>query len=239
MRETDDHTTHGPPPPALGTLAAGGHDRQTRRRFNGVERAIHWLAAALFLALLVTGLALFHPQWRNWDLAGVKLVKEIHLTLGLLFVLAPLTAAAWDGGRSLRHDLAALRWRPADTAWLGWLVRRGLGRVGPAPSVGRFNAGQKLNAFYLIALGAGLVTTGGLIWPDRLLAPGPRALLYGLHDLLMLLSLPAVIGHIVLATLWPSTRPSLGGMLTGRVPAAWHRAHHPADPGPPPEDGPA
>jgi formate dehydrogenase subunit gamma len=207
-------------------------------RFNGVERAIHWTHAALFLLLLGTGLALFHPQWRNWDLAGVKLVKETHLTLALLYVLLPLTAAAWDGWRSLRHDLRHLvAWTGHDWRWLGLLLARAAGRRRDFPPQGRFNTGQKLNSFYITLVAAGLVTTGGLMWPDRLLGPDLRALVYSLHDLFMLLSLPAVALHLLLAVALPPTRPALHGMLTGRVSAAWLARHHPLDPGPPAGEG--
>jgi formate dehydrogenase subunit gamma len=200
---------------------------------------MHWAHGGLFLLLLATGLALFHPQWRNWDIAGVKVVKETHLTLALLFVLLPLTAAAWDGWRSLRHDARAiLRWDRRDWAWLAVLASRALGRREPLPPQGRFNAGQKLNTLYFVALGTGLIVTGSLIWPDWLLGPGPRATIFALHDLLMLLSLPALILHVLLAAVFPPTRPSLRGMLDGRVPTAWQTAHHPLDPGPP-DDGSA
>jgi formate dehydrogenase subunit gamma len=215
------------------------HARPTAlvRRFNGVEIAVHWTFGGLFLLLLATGLALFHPQWRNWDIAGVKVVKETHLTLALLFVLLPLTAAAWDGWRSLRRDArVVLRWDGQDRAWLAALAARAVGRVDTLPPQGRFNAGQKLNALYIAGLGVGLTITGGLIWPDWLLGPAPRAFVFGLHDLLMLLSLPALALHLLLTLVFPPTRPSLRGMLTGHVRADWQAIHHPLDHGPPDAD---
>jgi formate dehydrogenase subunit gamma len=233
----DDNDLDAPSPVVLGTPPATGSSAVPPalvRRFNGVEIASHWTYGGLFLLLLATGLALFHPQWRNWDIAGVKVVKETHLTLALLFVLLPLTAAAWDGWRSLRHDArAVLRWGGRDHAWLAALGARALGRRRPLPPTGRFNAGQKLNALYIAGLGAGLTITGGLIWPDWLLGPAQRAFVFGLHDLLMLLSLPALALHLLLTLVFPPTRPSLRGMLTGRVRADWQAAHHPLDPGPP------
>lgn len=233
----DDNDLSAPSPLVLGTPPAAGRRRSGRawvRRFNGVEIALHWAHGALFLLLLATGLALFHPQWRNWDIAGVKIVKETHLTLALLYLLLPLTVAAWDGWCSLRADAwAVLRWERRDWVWLAALAGRLVGRRPPLPPAGRFNAGQKLNAAFISAVGAGLVVTGGLIWPDWLLGPGPRAMLFGLHGWLMLISLPALVIHILLATVYPPTRPALRGMLDGWVPADWHVAHHPLDTGPP------
>ena len=236
-RQHDDNECSAPLPEVLGTPPAAGRSFARDgpvRRFNGVEIAVHWTYGGLFLLLLATGLALFHPQWRNWDIGGAKVLKECHLTLALLFVLLPLTVAAWDGWRSLRAD-ARLVLRPErrDLVWLVALAARALGRERPWPATGRFNAGQKLNSLYLASLGVGLTITGGLIWPDWLLGPAARATIFALHDLLMLLSLPALIGHLFMATIFPPTRPSLRGMLDGWVPADWHRRHHPDDAGPP------
>jgi formate dehydrogenase subunit gamma len=231
----DDNPSDALPPVVLGTPPVAGRSLagERVRRFNGVEIATHWTFAGLFLLLLASGLALFHPQWRNLDLAGVKLVKEIHIALGLLFVLAPLTVAAWDNWRALRADARALRtWTAADTGWLVALAARAACQRRAAPDQKRFNAGQKLNVAYVMVISVGLVVTGGLIWPDWLLPPGERALLFQMHDLLMLLSVPAVVIHVVLATVVPATRPSLRGMVDGTVPAAWHQAHYPRDPGP-------
>jgi formate dehydrogenase subunit gamma len=242
MPPPDDDPVKSSTPVVLGTPLASSSavvgdaapSLERRRRFNGVERALHWSAAGLFLLLLATGLALFHPQWRNWDIGGIKVVKETHLTLAVLLPLLPLTFAAWDGGQALRHNLAALwRWQSTDWRWLAALGLTLLGQRPHWPAVGRYNAGQKLNSLYLAGLTLGLIISGSLIWPDRLLEPALRASLYALHDLLMLLSLPVLLLHLSLALLWPTTRPALGGMLSGDVPATWHAQHYPLDPGPP------
>jgi len=48
-----------------------------------------------------------------------------------------------------------------------------------------------------------------------------------LHDALTVVLGLLVAGHIALAALHPRTRPALGGMLDGRVPAEWARHHYP------------
>lgn len=231
----DDNANDALLPVVLGTPpVAGRHAVYGRvRRFSGVEIAVHWTFGGLFLLLLASGLALFHPQWRNWDLVGVKLLKETHIVLGLLLVLAPATAAVWDNGRAVRADARAIvAWSATDRAWLWALAAPLLGRRRPGPPQGRFNAGQKLNVAYVMIISVGLVVTGGLMWPDWLLTPGQRALAFSLHDLLMMLSIPAIVLHIALATLVPATRPALRGMVDGTVAANWRDAHHPLDPGP-------
>jgi cytochrome b subunit of formate dehydrogenase len=51
-----------------------------------------------------------------------------------------------------------------------------------------------------------------------------------LHDLAWIVLTPAVIGHIFLASIYKPTRPGLSGIITGTVPLAWLREHHPLAP---------
>lgn len=199
-------------------------------RFNGVERAFHWTFALIFLALLGTGLALEHPDLRGIPFYGSKLVREVHLTLALLLLCLPALAASWDGFASVRAMLrAALAFRAADSAWLRALGGHLVGRGGEMPPQGRFNAGQKLNAYLTILATVGLALSGVLIAP--LHGPIPQAwreLLYQVHTVLAYAIIPLVAVHIGLALVWPPTRPALSGMLSGRVAAAWARRHHAA-----------
>jgi cytochrome b subunit of formate dehydrogenase len=57
-----------------------------------------------------------------------------------------------------------------------------------------------------------------------------------LHNLSWIVLTPAVIGHVFLAAVYKPTRPGLSGIVTGRVPLAWLREHHPLAPeaNPPP-----
>ena len=47
------------------------------------------------------------------------------------------------------------------------------------------------------------------------------------HDLATWVSIPLIAGHLYLALLHPSTRPSLRGMVRGSVRRDWARRHHP------------
>ncbi len=100
----------------------------------------------------------------------------------------------------------------------------------------RFNAGQKLFALFTAGTSALLLLTGLALWPldDRSAVLGDfvagsgsvRAWRYA-HEILVLLIVLPVAWHLVLAVLHPRTRPSLAGMLGGRVDAAWATAEHP------------
>ena len=91
--------------------------------------------------------------------------------------------------------------------------------------VGKFNAGQKLNAAFtlgaiLVMLGTGLVMRYGNSWPVRW-----RTGATFVHDWLSLLVLIVVCGHMWYAWRDPVART---GMRTGWVPVHWAAAEHAA-----------
>jgi cytochrome b subunit of formate dehydrogenase len=123
--------------------------------------------------------------------------------------------------RAFRRDAARLnRFSPHDWAWLRPRNRR-RGRI----EVGKFNAGQKLNAAFitgsiLVMLGSGVM----LFWPN----PWALSLRVGatfVHDWLALAILFVVLGHIWFAVREPA---ALEGMRTGRVPRSWAARNHAA-----------
>jgi len=186
------------------------------RRFSRGERALHWINATAFFALLATGLILYLPALA--DAVGRRsTIKTIHLYVGLGWVLAlALTLTPRN-----RRDFAATRRElerldADDRRWLaGW----------PAPQ-GRFNAGQKLHAATQAAFAVLFVGSGLLIWlgerNSALRFPGTIVL----HDGLTYTATALVIAHLYLALIAPSTRPALRGMTRGDVPQAWATAHH-------------
>jgi formate dehydrogenase subunit gamma len=125
----------------------------------------------------------------------------------------------FGNGRALRRTVRELRRLDAgDRAWLrpGRIIRRR-----PAPPVGRFNAGQKLNARLALFGLAGLYATG-----VYLLAFG-RSAFGGLHGPFAFLTSVLIAGHIFMAVVNPATRHALRGMTLGTVDRAWAEHHFP------------
>lgn len=193
-------------------------DPATVPRFGPTERAVHWIHAAAFFALLATGLALYLPVLAT--LVGDRpLLKAVHLGTAGLWLTALLALSVGGDRRRLRRTRQELeRFTDDDLVWL---------RGGPAPS-GRFNAGQKLHAILQAALAALFVITGVLLWlgerDTALRIPGTIPV----HDGCMFLATALVAGHLYLAVVHPATRPALRGMTAGRVAAAFAREHHAA-----------
>lgn len=209
-------------PPGMGTPADTGV-----LRFDRVERTLHWVNAILFAILILTGAALYFTPLMA--LVGRRLlVEEIHLGAGLALPVPFLAAVAGRWGRGLRRDLSRLnRWTDADRRWfrsLGqtWSVRR---HTWSTLRLGKFNAGQKLNAAFtaggvLVMLASGCM----LHW----FTPFPLSWRAGatfVHNWLALGFFLVIAAHVILAM---RDRQVLRSMVRGRISRAWAHAHAPA-----------
>ncbi len=205
-------------------------------RFDRIERAVHWITATLFLLLVVTG-AILYLEPLQAVVGRRALVEDIHVYAGLALPLPLVVALSGSWGRALREDLRRFnRWSTDDRAWLRSLFRPGPERRSRLRTlrVGKFNAGQKLNAAFVA--GAGLVMLGtGVIM--RWYHPWPLNWRTGatfVHDWLALGLGIVIIGHIGMALRDPD---ALRSMLVGTIRRAWAKRHAPAwldgDDGPP------
>jgi len=136
--------------------------------------------------------------------------------LSLRFVVPLLLVLAGLAREGLRRDAARIsRWTRDFTAddWK-WLTRR--------PSrVGKFNAGQKLNAAFVAGSIPVMLVTGVIM---KWFEPFPLAWRTGatfVHDVTAILLAIVIVGHIVKGL---SDKPKLDAMLHGRPPGAQLRS---------------
>jgi formate dehydrogenase subunit gamma len=187
-------------------------------RFDRTERLLHWSTALLFLTLLATGMTLYVGSLAA--LVGRRvLVKDVHVISGLLLPLPLLLAYAGRWRAGLRRDVRRLaRWSADDRRWLLSLGRRG------RATLGKFNAGQKANAAFVLGCIPLMLATGSIMrWFD----PFPLSWRTGatfVHDWTALALLVVVVGHIGKALLEPV---ALRAMVRGSVPAKHVERHHP------------
>ncbi|MEP6462742.1 MAG: cytochrome b/b6 domain-containing protein [Frankiaceae bacterium] len=184
-------------------------------RFSRGERWVHRATGILMGLCLLTAAVLYIGPLSI--LVGRRpLIRTIHVYAGLAL---PVPALLGLGSAAFRADLRRLnRFLPSDWAWLRDRQRRS-GRI----AVGKFNAGQKLNASFiagamLVMLGTGLIMRYG--------AGGPLSLRTGatlVHDWLAYAVAAMVIGHLWFAARDPIARD---GMRTGDVPASWALREH-------------
>jgi formate dehydrogenase subunit gamma len=200
-------------------------ERLYLRRFSRTERAVHWVHAGAFLALLASGLVLYVPRLSEL-VSRRPLVKDVHLYTALAWLVALAAIAAVGDRRGLRRTIRELdRFDRDDLQWLR-------GRRAPQ---GRFNAGQKLNAVLTVSFATLFAISGLLLWLGERDTRFRFASTILLHDGLMFVSLFLLVGHLYLALIHPTTRHALRGMTRGTVRRDWAVEHHakwqPEEPG--------
>jgi formate dehydrogenase subunit gamma len=186
-------------------------------RFTRAERMVHRAVAVLMGSCLVTAAVLYNGSLML--LVGHRhVVETVHVWSGLALpvpMLAGLASAAY------RLDLRRLnRFTRDDRRWLRSRTRRD----GTIP-VGKFNAGQKVNAWLVTGATGVLLGTGTLMYWTGLVRLAWRSGATFVHDWTALALGLLVVGHLVFAFRDPEARQ---GMRTGRVSTRWARAEHAA-----------
>lgn len=185
-------------------------------RFGPASRWVH-RATALLVGVCVLTAAILYLEPLAVLVGRRALVVQVHVLAGLAL---PVPALAGWLSAAYRADLRELnRFFPMDTEWL----RRRDRRTAALP-VGKFNAGQKLNAALtaggvLVLLGTGIVMEYGRRWPL-----GLRIGSTFVHDWTAAALFLLVLGHV-----WYASRDedARRGMRVGTVPVGWARREHP------------
>jgi formate dehydrogenase subunit gamma len=184
-------------------------------RFSRAERMVHRATAVLMTTCILTAAVLYNGSIAV-PVGHRHLVELIHVYSGFALPVPMLLGIV---SFAYRADLRRLgRFTPEDRRWLRTRTRRD-GTI----TVGKFNAGQKLNAS--LACGSILVLLGtGVLMYFVGLAPLPwRSGATFVHDWFSLALGLLVVGHVVFALKDPEARR---GMRTGSVSRLWARTEH-------------
>lgn len=188
------------------------------QRYNASERANHWAVGWLFLGVMLSGLAFFHPALFPLTMffGGPTWARILHPYIGI--------------GMALLFTLMALRfWRlnviePVDVDWLRNVGKMVDGDDHDMPAQGKYNGGQKVLFWALVACMVVMLITGIPMWRAWFTFP------VGLVRVASLLHAVAGIGLILLivmhayAAIW--TRGTIRAMFYGTVTRAWAKQHH-------------
>jgi formate dehydrogenase subunit gamma len=193
------------------------------RRFTATERLFHWGFALPQIILMITGGWLLATASHSGDSAAKVNLVAIHKVAAVCFILIPFFVFMRGDAKALFKNIRlALNWNHSDFEWFS---RSALKLVAPStslPEVGKFNAGQKLNMLIVMILGTAFAVSGLLMWfLDGVL------LAWLIHAIAFLVVSVVVLGHIYVAILHPSTRPSFWSIINGRVDREWAHHHHP------------
>ena len=191
-------------------------------RYSHGERLTHWAVAVLYVALFLSGLALFHPFffWTSALFGGAAFMRVIHPFLGVALGI-------------LFYAYAARLWRdnklvPSDPAWLRSMFKyMNKERGGDVPVEGKYNAGQKYMYWSMTVIIGVLLVSGILIWRPYF-APSVSVSLRraaGLIHTILAFIMFVGIGVHIYAAYW--TKGAMRAMTRGTVSTAWAKHHHP------------
>ncbi|KRE18088.1 formate dehydrogenase [Bosea sp. Root381] len=194
---------------------------RTLTRFNGFERFMHWLTAACFILLALSGLnvtvgkhlllPLVGPQaFTNLSVAA----KWAHNFLAWPFMLGiALMFVVWI--KDNIPNMVDIRWFLAG----GGIVGKG------HPPAQRFNGGQKA-LFWVVVLGGAALSVSGFFLIFPALAGGVLNLQFWnvVHGIVSVLIIAAILGHIYIGTI--GMEGAFDAMGSGEVDLNWAKAHH-------------
>jgi formate dehydrogenase subunit gamma len=190
-------------------------------RYTHAERLTHWAVAVAYVALFLSGLAMFHPffYWTSALFGGGALMRILHPFVGAAFGVLFYAYAL----RLVRDNLLV----PSDRLWLAGMFRYMNKQGAEVPVEGKYNAGQKLMYWSMIVVIAVLFVTGILMWRPYFapgVPPGLRRVANVGHAAMAFVMFVG-IGIHVYAAYW--TKGSIRAMTRGTVTRAWARFHHP------------
>jgi len=187
-------------------------------RYTAGERANHWIVAICFILMALSGLAFFHPAFFPLTVlfGGGPWARILHPYIGLVLVVAFAVIA----GRFWTQNLVEER----DKAWLRQVGRMMDGDDEGMPEQGKYNGGQKLLFWGLVACLVVLLLTGLPMWRAwwKLDVTLVRAATL-LHAAAAALMIGLIILHVY-AAIW--TRGSMRAMIHGTVTRPWAKQHH-------------
>ncbi|CAA2141884.1 formate dehydrogenase subunit gamma [Hyphomicrobium sp. ghe19] len=189
-------------------------------RNDTATRINHWITAACFILLTLSGLSMFDPllYWMSAFFGSGQWARGAHPWIGIVLVVSytGLVIQFW------RDNL----WNRDDIAWMKAIDRVLANDEKDVPEVGRFNAGQKFVFWSMALLIPILLITGLIIWQTYFWTwtsiPTQRAALL-IHSLCAIAAILIWIVHVY-AAIW--VRGSMRAMTQGYVTPGWAWRHH-------------
>ncbi len=191
-------------------------------RYTPFERGNHWLAAITFIMLALSGLAFFHPSFYPLTqlFGGGTWTRILHPFIGVVMALS--FGVMFSNYR--RQNIIT----PEDKEWLSHVREMAAGDDSQMPEAGKFNGGQKVLFWLLVASMILLVLSGIVMWRAYFGFLFPAVLIRFAsvaHAISATIMIALIIFHVY-AAIW--TKESIDAMLYGKVRRAWAKQHHPA-----------
>jgi formate dehydrogenase subunit gamma len=198
-----------------------GRSGRTLVRFNAFERFVHWMTAASFVVLALSGL--------NITFGGVLLTP----------LIGPVAFAEWSQWAKYAHNylsfpftlgvilifLMWIAWNFPSGTDVKWIAQGG-GIVGDKhPPARRFNAGQKM-IYWVVVLGGGAAAVTGylLMFPFYATDIAGMQTAQMVHAIVGMLFIAIMLAHIYIGTV--GMQGAFEAMGRGEVDINWARQHH-------------
>lgn len=202
----------------------GGRSGRKIVRFSAYERAVHWMMAACFVILALSGLNITFGRVLLLPLMSPEAyttlsewAKYAHNFLSFPFTL----------GLVLMFFMWAFQNLPAWKVDIEWLKRGGgmFGKKGDHPPAGKFNAGEKM-LFWGICLAGAAIAVSGYILIFPFYGTGVHAMQWAevAHSIIAVCFIAAMLAHIYLGTV--GMEGAFESMGEGTVDVNWAKEHH-------------
>lgn len=190
-------------------------------RYTPNERTNHWITAITFVLLALSGLAMFHPSmsWLYAIFGGGQWTRILHPFVGCVMFISFLILAL----RFWHHNYLDKN----DVQWMKQIDDVLANREDRLPAIGKYNAGQKLIFFVMVASLVLLLLSGIVMWRAYFAFYFPITVIRiasVVHAATAFVLIVSIIVHIY-AALW--IKGSIGAMTRGTVTYGWARKHHP------------
>jgi formate dehydrogenase subunit gamma len=189
-------------------------------RYTTTQRINHWLTAALFTMLALSGLSLFHPSlfFLTGLFGGGASTRAIHPWFGVCLFLSFLVLFVrfWRLNLPNRDDL---EWSKR----IGDVISNRHDRL---PELGKYNAGQKIVFWGQSVLIVAMFLSGLVIWDQYFgLYTGiePKRIALLVHALAALCAILIIFVHVY-AGFW--VKGTGRAMMRGTVTGGWAYRHH-------------
>ena len=199
-------------------------------RYRLPTRILHWVHAASFIVLLITGIIFFFRLIGTAD--GGNWLRIVHRAAGVVFVLAPLIYLPMNWVRAWEGIALAFRWGVDDLEWVKAAPQYYyLGEERAIPPQGFLNTGEKVWWLLVLVLGPVLAITGVLMWALResVSLEALQFMLF-LHDIAFIIVGTMFLVHVYMAVIHPLARPlkegSWSAMTRGRISSAYASSHY-------------
>lgn len=190
-------------------------------RYTPNERTNHWITAISFVLLALSGLAMFHPSmsWLYALFGGGQWTRILHPFVGCVMFLSFMVLAL----RVWHHN----HLDKSDIQWMKQIDDVLANREDRLPEIGKYNAGQKLVFYVMVASLLLLLASGVVIWRAYFAFYFPITVIRlaaVVHAATAFVLIMSIIIHIY-AGLW--IKGSISAMVRGTVTYGWARKHHP------------